>query len=67
MDKNAAKILLISDFLSQHRDDIEPFEYDYLRRHIGSLDKNFIEKSRCVAKILFTESQSIGSFIIFNA
>lgn len=42
MDKNAAKILLISDFLSQHRDDIEPFEYDYLRRHIGSLDKNFM-------------------------
>ena len=42
MDKNAAKIMLISDFLAQHKDDIDPFEYEYIKKNIMHIEKNFM-------------------------
>ena len=42
MDKNAAKIMLISDFLDQHKDDLDPFEYEFIKKNIMHIEKNFI-------------------------
>lgn len=40
---NGAKIMLIQEFLAQHRSDIEPFEYEFIRKHADRINNhNFI-------------------------
>lgn len=43
MNISAAKIMLINDFLAQHRDDIDPFEYDFIKRNVTHVNgQNFM-------------------------
>lgn len=43
MYMSAAKILLINEFLAQHKDDIDPFEYDFIKRNLTHINgQNFM-------------------------
>ena len=42
MNKGAAKIMLIHEFLAQHKDDLDPYELEIIKKCIGDIDGHFM-------------------------
>lgn len=43
MELNAAKIMLIKDFLAQHKDDVDPYECEFILRNVSRVNgRNFM-------------------------
>ena len=43
MYMSAAKIILINEFLAQHKDDIDPYEFDFIKRNLTRVNgQNFM-------------------------
>ena len=42
MNKGATKLLLVQGFIAEHKDDLEPYELEIIKKYISDIDGNFM-------------------------